>query len=166
MTDQLAKYGLHIRNDILFIYNFILKMPPFYATNLALKRNLRNLKQDHWFVCFSVSHCLVLTMNLCALEVRRTWITLLSWASTDFEIDIDVSMNFTLNRTEQVVPKRLMVKALKSCVNTIPDPYALRNRLVTVLVKMVDAGRLKSQRVSVNPLLALTLGNLHTSCHS
>ena len=48
MSDQLAKYKLHICNDTLFIYNFIAKMPPFYPTNLVFKRNLRNLNnKDH-----------------------------------------------------------------------------------------------------------------------
>ena len=48
MGDQLAKYELHICNDIWFINNSIVKMPPFYHTNRALKRNSRNLKTDNW----------------------------------------------------------------------------------------------------------------------
>ena len=47
MSDQLAKYSLHICNDTLFIYNFIVKMPPFYPTNLVFKRNLSNLNKGH-----------------------------------------------------------------------------------------------------------------------
>ena len=37
MSDQLAKYELHIYNDILLIYNFIVKMSPFYPTNLVFR---------------------------------------------------------------------------------------------------------------------------------
>ena len=47
MSDQLAKYELHIFNDTLFISNLIGKMPPFYSTKLAFKWNLRNLNKGH-----------------------------------------------------------------------------------------------------------------------
>ena len=47
MSDQLDKYELHISDDILFIYNFIVKMLPVYPRNLVFKRNLRNLNESH-----------------------------------------------------------------------------------------------------------------------
>ena len=43
----LAKYELHICNDILFIYNIAVKMPPFYPTNLAFKQNLISLNNGY-----------------------------------------------------------------------------------------------------------------------
>ena len=44
---ELAKYWLHTCNDISFVYNSIVKMPPFHPTNLAFKRNLKNLNKSH-----------------------------------------------------------------------------------------------------------------------
>ena len=46
MSDQLAKYELHTCNYLNF-YNFIVKMPPLYPTNLAFKQNARNLNKGH-----------------------------------------------------------------------------------------------------------------------
>ena len=46
MNDVLGKYKLHIYNDILFVYNFIVKMPPFYPINLSIEQNLRNLNKS------------------------------------------------------------------------------------------------------------------------
>ena len=48
MSDQLFKYEPHICNEILFIYNSIVKMPPFSPTNLVFKRHLRNLSKGHY----------------------------------------------------------------------------------------------------------------------
>ena len=48
MSDQLAKYELHICNNILFIYNLIVRTRLFYSTNLAFKQNLRNLNEGQW----------------------------------------------------------------------------------------------------------------------
>ena len=48
MSNQLAKHKLHIFNDILFICNFIAKMPPFYPTNVSFERNSSNLNKVHY----------------------------------------------------------------------------------------------------------------------
>ena len=47
MSDKLAKYELHACNDILFVYNFIVKMPPFYPTNPLSKEIRETLKKCH-----------------------------------------------------------------------------------------------------------------------
>ena len=49
MSDQLAKYELHICNDIIFIYKFIVKMPTYPSSdwhpNDGVKIVSKNIKQ-------------------------------------------------------------------------------------------------------------------------
>ena len=44
MIYELIKYELHICNDILYIYNFIVTMLLFYPTNLAFKQKFEKLE--------------------------------------------------------------------------------------------------------------------------
>ena len=79
MSDQLARHELHICNDILFIYNFIVKILAFYPTNLVFKWNLRNLSKRYsnlsplQFLIFTVSAKLnTITLDYTPLRLKVT----------------------------------------------------------------------------------------------
>ena len=50
MIDQLDKYELRIHNDILLIYNFIVKMSPFRPTDLIFKEIWETFKNKGYYL--------------------------------------------------------------------------------------------------------------------